>query len=216
MFNITVLSSFHTIHGNCNPVELHKIIAGIQPEIIFEELSRDLFDIVYSAGYQPQTVEAIAIKNYLQSHSIKHFPVDNYPIKDTDLLSDAKIIWNSSSEYRELWNKQLLKLGQEGYKFLNSAACTDILKDIRTIEETVLVQINNTKLLTEFRSERALHDKRENEMLRAIYNYSKQCPFVQALFICGVDHRQPLLKKIEDYETNEPNQLNWTFYNNIE
>jgi hypothetical protein len=215
MFNITLLSSFHKIHGKCNPGELYKIIEEIQPEILFEELSYDVFEIIYSIGYQPQTVEAITIKNYLQKHSIKHFPVDNYPIKETDLLSDAQIIWDSSSEYRDLWNKKLLKLSQDGYKFLNSKDCTEMVDRIRIIEETVLTQANNEKLLNQHKAEKALHDKRENEMLRAIYNYSRQYSFDKALFICGAEHRQPLRQKTKEFEVNEPLKLKWTFYNDI-
>lgn len=215
MFNITLLSSFHKILGKCNPGELYKIIEEIQPEIIFEELSYDNFDIIYSVGYQPRTIEAITIKNYLQKHSIKHLPVDNFPIKETDLLSDAQIIWDSSSEYRELWNKKLLKLSQEGYKFLNSYECTEMLDRIRMIEETVLTQTQNTKLLNEHKTEKTLHDKRESEMLRAIYKYSKQYSFDKALFICGAEHRQAFKQKIKEYEANESLKLKWTLYNDI-
>ena len=215
MFNITLLSSFHKIIGKCNPDELYKIIEEIQPEIIFEELSCDVFDRIYSVGYEPQTVEAITIKKYLQKHSIKHLPVDNFPMKETDLLSEAQIIWDSSSEYRELWNKKLLKLSQNGYKFLNSNECTEMLDGIRLIEETVLTQTHNTKLLNEHKAETDLHDKRESEMLRAIYNYSKQYSFDKALFICGAEHRQPFRQKINEYEANESLKLKWTFYNDI-
>ena len=213
MFNITLLSSFHLILGKCNPDELYKIIEEIQPEIIFEELSFDSLYLVYSAGYQPQTVEAITIKYYLQKHSIKHFPIDNYPTKETDLLSNAQIIYDSSYEYGELWDKKLLKPRQDGYKFLNSNECTEILNRMRIIEETVLAQTKNAKLLNEYKTENALHDKRVSEMLRAIYNYSKQHSFDKALFICGAEHREPLRQKIKEYGENESIKLRWTFYN---
>ena len=71
MYNIKLLSSFHKIHGKCNSDELYKIIEEIQPEIIFEELSFDIFHLVYSDGHIPNTIEAITIKRYLQKHSIK-------------------------------------------------------------------------------------------------------------------------------------------------
>ncbi|MEP6738088.1 MAG: hypothetical protein ABJA70_21360 [Chryseolinea sp.] len=141
MLNITLLSSFHKVHGKCNSGELYEIIEEIQPEVIFEELSCDSFKIIYSDGYQPQAVEAITIKKYLQKHPIKHFPVDNYPIKETDFLSDAQAIWDSSSEYRELWNNKLLRLSQEGYNFLNSNDCIQLMDRIRIIEEIVLALI---------------------------------------------------------------------------
>jgi hypothetical protein len=215
MFNITLLSSFHKVHGKCNPDELYTIIEEIQPEVIFEELSYDVFGIIYSAGYQPQTVEAITIKKYLQKYPIKHFPVDNYPINETDLLSDAQIIWDNSSEYRDLWNQKLLKLNQKGYYFINSNELAEILNRIRVIEETVLTQINNAKLLNEHKAEKALHDKRENEMLRNIYNYSKQYPYDKAIFICGAEHRQPLKQKIKEHEAKESFKLNWGFFNEV-
>ncbi|HEY9044634.1 MAG TPA: hypothetical protein VIN08_02015 [Ohtaekwangia sp.] len=213
MFNITVLSSFHKMYGKCNPGELYKIIEEIRPNIIFEELSHEVFKVIYSFDYQPQTVEAITIKNYLQKYSVKHFPVDNYPIKETDLFSDAQIIWDGSSEYRDLWNNKLLRLSQDGYKFLNSNECIEMLDRMRIIEETFLTQTNNVKLLNEHRTEKALHEKRENEMLRAIYYYSGQYAFDKALFICGAEHRKPLRQKTKEYEANEPLKLKWTFYN---
>lgn len=215
MYNITLLSSFHKIHGKCNPIELYKIIEYIHPEIIFEELSYDIFDIIYSSDYQPQTIEAITIKKYLKEHSIKHFPVDSYPINGDELLSDAQLIWNNSSEYRDLWNKKMSKVNQDGYIFLNSNECTEMLDRIQIIEETVLAEINNTKLLNEHKTEKELHDKRENEMLRNIYNYSRQYPFEKAIFICGAEHRQPLKQKIKEYEAKESPKLNWTFFNEV-
>ena len=115
--NITLISSFHKIHGNCNPSELYKIIEHIKPDIIFEELSTSGFDIIYSPYYQAETIEVITIKKYLQNYPIKHFPVDNYPVNENDLLSDAQIIWDNSKEYRELWNEKLNRIKESGYSF---------------------------------------------------------------------------------------------------
>lgn len=213
MYKITLLSSFHIIRGECNPEELYKIIEKLQPEIIFEELSYDGFEIIYSPGYQPQTLEAITIKRYLQKYPIRHFPIDNYPISEADLLSDAQLIWNYSSEYRNLWNQALLRLNQGGYYFLNSNECTEILNQLQIIEEAVLTETNNVKLLNEHKKEKLLHEKRENEMLQNIYDYCRQYPFDKAIFICGAKHRQPLKQKIREYETKESLKLNWTFFN---
>lgn len=213
MYNITLLSSFHKIHGTCNPDELYKIIEEIQPEVIFEELSYNGFSVIYSESYQAKTIEVIAIKKYLQKHSIEHIPVDSHPINKNELLSDAQPIWNTSSEYRDLWNQKLLKLSENGYSFLNSKECTEILNKIHLIEENVLKEIENPKLLNEHSTEKALHSRRENEMLRNIYDYSKQHPFSKALFICGAEHRQSLKQKIQEYEASEVFKLQWKFYN---
>ena len=107
MNEVIIISSFHKIHGKCNPDELYKIIEKIQPEIIFEELSNETFNFVYSNGYNPKTIEAITIKNYLRSFPIRHFPVDTFPISEKDLFNGADEIANKKKEYLELWNKQL-------------------------------------------------------------------------------------------------------------
>jgi len=215
MYNITLLSSFHKIHGKCNPDELYKIIEAIQPEVIFEELSFYEFYFVYSDGYIPITIEAITIKKYIQKHSIMHFPIDTYPINEIEFLSNAQVIWDNSNEYRELWKQNLSKIEQYGYPFINSNDCIEALDRIRIIEETVLSEANNVKLLNEHKAEKRLHAKRENKMLSNIYNYSKQYPYGKAMFICGAEHRKPIKQKIHEYETKENLKLNWTFFNEI-
>jgi hypothetical protein len=44
MYNITLVCTKHKESGNCNSLELHKIIKAIKPEIIFEELSHSNFE----------------------------------------------------------------------------------------------------------------------------------------------------------------------------
>lgn len=212
MHNITLVSSFHKNLGKCNPDELYKIIEEIQPEIIFEELSFNTFSFVYADSYIPNTIEAIAIKKYLKNYPIKHFPVDTYPINESDLFNGADKIAKKSIEYVKLWNEEVTMITQNGYNFLNSKSCIELLDKIRNVEETVLLEINNLKLSREYKSESKLHNKREYEMLRNIYNYSKLYPYNKAMLICGVEHRKPLKQKILEYQTKENLKLNWTFY----
>ncbi len=213
MYNITLLSSFHKIIGKCNPDELYKIIEEIRPEIIFEELSYNTFPIIYADGFIPESLEAFTIKEYLKKYPIKHFPVDTYPINETDLFNGADIISNKSIEYTKLWDEQVSMIQQGGYSFLNSNNCIELLERIRIIEENVLLEINNMKLSRDYKSEQELDDKRENEMLRNIYSFSKQYPYIKAMFICGAEHRNSIMQKITEIEAKEKLKLNWTFYN---
>lgn len=212
MYNISLLSSFHMELGKCNADELYKIIEKIRPEVIFEELSFATFPFIYADSYIPNTVEVKAIKKYLRNYPISHFPVDTYPVNETDLLSNAQVIWDNSNEYRELWNQNVLKIKQNGYSFLNSNDCIEILENISIVEEAVLTETNNLKLINEHKAEKELHNKRENEMLQNIYGYSKQYLYNTALFICGVEHRKPITQKIQEYERKENVKLNWSFY----
>jgi hypothetical protein len=64
LLNITLISSFHKIYGNCNSGELYKIIEQLNPDVFFEELSNNGFEIIYSHNYNPETIEIITIKQY--------------------------------------------------------------------------------------------------------------------------------------------------------
>jgi len=199
--------------GKCNSNELYRIIEKIQPEIIFEELPYDVFEIIYANGYIPESLEAITIKKYLEKNQIEHIPVDTYEINETDLFNEFDLISNKSIEYAELLKQQLSMIIRNGFHFLNSDDCDELFDKIHIIEENVLLEINDARLSYQYKTEIELHDKRENEMLHNIYNYSKQYLFNKALFICGAEHRKSIMQKIQGYELKEKLKLNWTLYN---
>jgi hypothetical protein len=213
MHNITIISSFHKNLGKCNPEELFKIIEELQPEIIFEELCFDTFSMIYAKGSVPNTIEAIAIKKYIRKYPVKHFPVDTYPLNERDLFNGADEIANRSPEYIRLWNEQKLMITNHGFNFINSNACFELLDKISDIEKKTLSEINDVKLSRDYESERALHNNREWEMLKNIYDYSKKINYNIAIFICGAEHRKPLKNKIQEVESKEELKINWRFYN---
>jgi len=110
-------------------------------------------------------------------------------------------------EYRELWNEKLKRLNESRYYFLNSAECMVILDRLTRIEEAGLTEKKIIKLLKEHKAEKLLHDKRETEMLRSIYNITTQHPFDESVFICGAEHRHGIKKKIKEFETKENNKI---------
>jgi hypothetical protein len=212
MYNIILLSSFHIECGKCNSKELYKIIENIQPEIIFEELPQQVFNIIYAEGSSPKSLEAITIKKYIKEKQIEHFPVDTYKIYDKDIFDSYDIISNKSIEYNDLFKQQLSMINIFGYSFLNSDDCVEFLDKMHIIEENTLLEINNSSLIRQYKLNSELDDKRENEMLKNIYNYSKQYQFNKAIFICGVDHRKSMMIKIPVYEKELKFKLNWEYF----
>lgn len=213
MHNITLLSSFHMQHGKCNPRELYKIIEKIQPEVIFEEMSYDLFhNIYYTNDFPPRTVEAITIKEYLKTYKIRHIPVDTLKKNYADLFDGYEIIARNSVEYNNLFKTQISLLYQYGYDFLNSNVYNELIDKILLLEKNVLLNINDAKLSNQYEVDKELHHKREIEMLQNIYDYSKIHQYNQALFICGADHRKSIIQMIPEIEAREKLKLNWTFY----
>lgn len=212
MYHITLLSSFHFQHGACNSEELYKIIESLQPDIIFEELSFKGFDKVYSDDYTPKSIEAITIKKYLEKYPIKHFPVDTHVFYEYQIFENYELISNLSTEYTELLKQQFSMVGAQGYKFLNSENSTYLIDSLHSIEESIITTLNDVSLFSRYKLDLELHGKREDEMLRNIYKYSEQNTYSKALFICGAEHRKPIIEKISKLQTIENTKLNWVFY----
>ncbi|MCL1933141.1 MAG: hypothetical protein FWF53_04950 [Candidatus Azobacteroides sp.] len=187
----------------------------MHPDVIFEELSyEDSF--IYEAGYIPVTIEAKTIKRHMEKYPIEHIPVDTYEMTVTNIFMGYDIIANNSVEYTELVKEQLsMMICLYGYTFLNSSNCVEIFDRMHIIEGNVLLDINNAKLSYQYKLYNELHDKRENEMLQNIYNYSKLNQYENAIFICGAEHRKSIIQKIQEYERKETFKLNWVTYMQI-
>ncbi|MEQ1625712.1 MAG: hypothetical protein ABL870_13510, partial [Sediminibacterium sp.] len=79
--------------------------------------------------------------------------------------------------------------------------------------EKGLQKINKDKFFETNKLWKNINEKRENEMLENIYNYSKEHSYDKAVFTLGSAHRKSIMKKIQEFEKKEKFKLNWTFYN---
>jgi len=216
MYNITLISTFHTEMGKCNSDELHKIIQSISPEIIFEELPVRAFDIIYSREFSDEPLEVKCIKKYLQNHNIEHIPVDiDIDERLTNNYSNYIInTFNKYPDYQKLENEQKLSITQDGFAYLNSKKCSESFNEKLIMEKNLMGLVIANDLM--FRIYKSFHeeiDKRENAMLHNIYNYGKENQYNQAVFLIGVGHRNSMVQKIAQCENNEELKLNWEFYN---
>lgn len=212
MPTIVLLSSFHMQLGKCNSDELYRIIESVQPEVIFEELSWDSFKWVYANDNIPESVEALTIKRYLLKKPTVHIPVDTHEKGSYDFFDGYDFIAQESSEYCILFNEQMVNISQYGYSYLNSKTCEEHIEKLKALEEGVLAKTSNEQLLNQYRSDKELDDMREVEMLRNIYSYSRDHHYNRALFICGAQHRKPLMEKISQFLTTENNPVDWLLY----
>ncbi len=219
MHNITLIGTVHSENGKCNSNELYKIIKSISPEVIFEELSNDLFDKFYNVKQiANESLEIKCIKMYLQNHRIKHVPVDidvslNLSTSEINFMFDT---FKKYDAYKTLEHEQHLLTAQKGFAFLNSKKCSELFDKKKITEKNLMgIGINKNILFRIYKLFHEEHYKRENAMLQNIYNYSKENQYSQAVFLIGSAHRNSIIQKITKFETKEKLQLNWTFYNNI-
>lgn len=218
MFNITLVCTIHKECGNCNSMELYKIIELINPEIIFEELSPTVFEQCYG-GEDRRTLETSAIKKYLQNHRIEHIPVDTFSwdsyYTDIDYMYDKIVNNNRIFEcrcIRDLLDKQSLLKNKQGFAFLNSNQNDKLFEEFNILKEQILCIINDENLFRIHRLEKKIIEKREYEIIENIYAFSKRHTYNQALLFIGSGHRESLIEKIYEYEKKEKLKLNWNVH----
>jgi hypothetical protein len=206
----------HKEIGKCNSRELYDIIEKEKPEIIFEEFDISRTDDEYykNGHYKYQescTVETTTIMRYLENYKVIHIPVDTYDISDVPNDMYTKIS-NANEEYDNLVKKNFLLSCQQGFPYLNSIECSDMLEKIRNLEEETIECLNDNVLFDTYKSWQLVTESRENEMLKNIYDYSQKYSYNNAIFITGSDHGKSIINKIQEYNSKYKINLNWKFW----
>jgi pheromone shutdown protein TraB len=219
MYNIVIICTQHKQSGNCNSIELHKIVERLQPDVIFEELSDELFD----ESYRKQklwTLETDAIKLYLKDHAIQHIAVDTYALpkyyhEDIERLYNKFFRSNMLEDSRMLCNlldyhKQLIF--ENGFDFLNSDKNTEYFTSINVLKERILKVLDDEYFFQVHALEKEVIARRENQIVKNIYNFSKTQHFNRAVMCIGSGHRKSIWETINKFETQESPKLNWQPY----
>jgi hypothetical protein len=218
MHNVTLVCTIHSEIGKCNSDELYKIIDYINPDVIFEELPCKSFDKIYNSNRSDIPLEAKCIKKYLQNHDIEHIPVDS--IADPNRPPLEKLMFEKfqrDTEYKKFKYDHNVLTAREGFDYLNSDRCMDLVEKWILIEKRIVESDKHKDLyLHRHNSFYEDVDNRENVMLQNIYNYSKENQYYQALFLLGCGHRKSVISKITEYEKLSEIKLNWTIYNNTQ
>jgi hypothetical protein len=209
----------HREIGKCNSKELYNIIEKVNSEIIFEEFDVSRTDDEYykNEHYKKQdicTLETITIMKYLQNNQVIHIPVDTYDTTDSHkeyMNYMYRKISKNSEEYNNLVKMNFILSCQQGFPYLNSLECSDLLQKIRLIEEEIVKFLNDKILLNVYKLWQLVTDSRENEMVKNIYDYSKNHCYNNALFIIGAEHRKSIIDKAQEYNMKEKIKLNWNF-----
>ncbi len=144
MSTITLIATGHNEKGLCNSQELFKIIEQIDPDVIFEEIPPRQFEAVY-AGTRQASLEVRAIKAYLQKcPDIYHYPVDldieltiENQIK-SEIAGIPFICIDYCDEYKYLDLLIAYCSEKQGFPFLNSDRCSEIILRKKILEKEIL------------------------------------------------------------------------------
>lgn len=213
MYDVNVISSMHIEFGNCNIEELYKIIEKVKPEVIFEELNYPRFNEAYKEKQSFSTLETETIIKYIQKYKIEHLPVDTH---DTPEINEEtkdyyeKYIYDNNNEYKKILYKQKQLAFRYGFNALNSKQFNDLTEMIKTQEEIFYQNTDNEEYRKTYKSWMEYNNNREYEMIKNIYNYSKEHKYNKAIFLVGADHINSIEKKIQEYKDEQIN-INWIF-----
>lgn len=222
MYNITLISTRHEECGLCTSIELYKIIETISPEIIFEEVPPSFFDKYYITKTR-RNLESDTINKYIEKYNVQHIPVDSDNVPSDSFFNDLKYLHNriegladiNGYNYRTLTDTIGTNTRKYGFPYLNSIYNSNAQKEIDDSIEKGVQKINDEKLSRTLNLWKKINDNRENEIIKNIYNYSKENQYAQAVFFIGSAHRNSVMQKINEYNTKETLKLNWTYYNTI-
>jgi hypothetical protein len=232
MYNITLVATIHSEHGECNPDELYKLLEEIKPEVIFDELPIHFAEMYYSDSFDMYCVnrtllkqsppvvplEVKCIKKYKQSYNIEIVPVDiDVRQKVSEHQQEIHFMLQTffkHEEYKKLDEEKDALISRDGFLFLNSNKYLGFIERKETMEKSIIEsEPEKNRLLKIYNLFRAVqHDNRENTMLENIYDYSIDNPYNQAVFLIGAEHKRSIMQKIVAFEKLSKLKLNWTMY----
>lgn len=215
MYNITLISTVHSERGICNSKELYRIMTDIAPEVIFEEIPENLFEVCYDPKIPMDVLEVKCIRDYLEDHPVKHFPVD---IDVSQSLSNAHIDYmlkefGKYDAYRKIEQEQVELTEKLGFDFLNSKRCAELFAEKFALEKQLIGFSGHREFLANFHKLfYEEHSNREDQMIGNIYRISRQNAYRQAVCLLGSGHRASFEQKVARLNEISELKLSWTFY----
>jgi len=209
----------HDAVGECSSNALYKILVDIRPDVIFVEMPPSLFSKYY-LGESNSKLETNAVKMYMKDFNAVTFPVDTDDIPSATFFREYKNAMEQvlglediiGEDFRTLVGNKKHYTSIHGFRFLNSDYYLQFTDAIEVATEKALEKINDERLSLAYKKWNELTDRREDEMLQNIYDYSREHNYNNAVFLLGAGHRKSTKEKIEEYRVNRLPKLNWVIY----
>lgn len=209
MRNVTLISTLHEEHGNCNADNLSEIIESISPDVIFLEALESTYSRYEKQnftqfGVYHKKLEIKAIQKYSHKKTFTYVPVLESSL--TDSFENKFQLFKNSHQHHSLFEKFILKAMKDGFTFLNSIESVKLQEVMRNYERS---ELQNNEIEQTFNES---IDKYENSMLHNIYLFSKKFNFDSAIFMCGVAHRKSIIEKIDVLKSLENASVKWSIF----
>lgn len=184
--------------------------------MIFEEIPASLFS-AYHENLTRQNLETIAINAYRKKYQIKNIPVDHDEMPDESFWNDHKrmyeIIESISPEYNSLVDTNSVYTSMHGFRYLNSEQCTVLQEKLNMAIDLAVKHLNDEKFNKLQKFWKEIIAKRDDTMLKNIYEYTENNEFSTGVFLVGAAHRLSIIRRIRDREATGDGRISWNYQN---
>jgi hypothetical protein len=212
MPEITLLCSIHKENGRCSSAELARILEGVAPDVLFQEVP--YFELLKKNYSHAQSIlEIRAISEHLKRHEVLQVPVDtlgvspNGEAEQFDQVIDR--VSRTSPEYRNLWDAAISHVSAGGFKYLNSRSNDALFRRTDRIITKTLQELNAERLAKVFAEWKNHNSNRDEAMISNIYEFTRRTNFKKGVFLFGSGHRQSLIRKIRTVRKKEAGPITW-------
>lgn len=209
--HITFISTVHKEIGKCSADELCKILEGITPEVVFLEALDDTYskyqqDTFSNFGVFHEQLEIRAIQKYSSISQFEYVPVLGKGL--TNSFEEKFNLVCQNIHFQKMIDNFNSLAFMKGFDFLNSEESIKLHEEMRIYGDGILM---DSELNQTFNND---IDKYENSMMSNIYSFCKTTKFNNAVFMCGVAHRQSIINKIESFKGKGSSDIGWDIYGN--
>ncbi len=209
MHSITFISTVHEKIGKCSADELCKILKRFTPDVVFLEALEDTYSkyeqyTFSNFGVFHKKLEIRAIQKY---SSISKF--DYIPVLGKGLSNSFEEKFNlvcKNIHFQKMIDNFNSLASKQGYNFLNSKESINLHEEMRLYGDSIL---KDNELIQTFNKD---IDKYEDSMISNIYSFCMNNKFKNAIFMCGVAHRQSIIDKIKIHKSKESLDISWKIY----
>ena len=207
MPRITLVCSAHRENGLCNVPELLRILQTLEPEVAFLERQ--------PSGVAPDwSLESKAIAKYSESTAIRRVIVEQEEAP-ASLYPEMEMVWDcveqTSEEYVSLGEGHHLRAHRYGFEYLNTDVFAATEARLSEIEDSIIRRMRDQRLIRALERWRLIHQRREQDMVCNIYEYSRQHVFGTGVFLVGAVHKPGVVKAIGQYSGPDAGSIGWAF-----
>lgn len=221
MIRLTLIFTRHKSIGICSSEALLQLMHAVDPEVIFEELSLENYELAY--GKQTlNNLEPEAIRKYLSIKPIWHIPVDTYNLPSdyytkVDFLH-SKLTRNAGEQsfhLRNFLDRMESQIYHHGFHFLNSNQIELWFERLEELKEKALEKLKNSNLYEISQLNKDIIEKREEVILDHVYKYCTENEFSRGLMFIGSGHKKSIRKRIQSRIESGENRISWSYYNDL-